>query len=101
VIRSFADAATEAVWYGRRHRELSPSAQKVALRKLRLLNNARSLVDLQRVPGNRLEALKRDRTGQHSIRLGDGSPWRICFVWLDGGPERVEIVDYHTKEGPQ
>ena len=65
----------------------------VALRKLRLLNQARVLGDLRVPPGNRLEALKADRIGQHSIRIND--QWRICFVWDDGGPRDVEIVDYH------
>jgi proteic killer suppression protein len=54
---------------------------------------AQELSDLAVPPGNRLEALKRDRLGQHSIRIND--QWRICFVWKDGGAERVEITDYH------
>jgi toxin HigB-1 len=62
-------------------------------RKLRLLNQARVLMDLRVPPGNRLEALKADRQGQHSIRIND--QWRICFVWDEGGPAHVEIVDYH------
>jgi proteic killer suppression protein len=99
VIKGFADSGTEAVWYGRRHPQLTASDQKIALRKLRLINNARALTDLKRVPGNRLEALKWDRVDQYSIRLRDGSPWRICFVWLDDGADKVEIVDYHAKEG--
>ena len=101
MIQSFADDQTSDVWYGRRHPALTPTEQRIALRKLRLLNNARSLTDLKGVPGNRLETLKRDRAGQHSIRLEDASRWRICFVWEDGGPDRVEIVDYHVKEGPR
>jgi proteic killer suppression protein len=63
------------------------------LRKLRLLNQARKLSDLNVPPGNRLEALKGNRAGQHSIRIND--QWRLCFIWLDGGPAHVEIVDYH------
>lgn len=67
--------------------------QAVALRKLRMLNQSRSITDLRVPPGNRLEALKGNRQGQHSIRVND--QWRICFVWKDGGAEDVEIVDYH------
>jgi proteic killer suppression protein len=58
-----------------------------------MLNNARSLNDLRVPPANRLEALKRDRKGQHAIRIND--QWRICFTWTDAGPANVEIVDYH------
>ena len=58
-----------------------------------MLNAAASLRDLRAVPGNRLEALSGDRKGQHSIRIND--QWRICFVWTDLGPRRVEIVDCH------
>jgi proteic killer suppression protein len=67
--------------------------QATALRKLRLLNQARVLSDLRAPPGNRLEALKGDRRGRYSIRVND--QWRICFRWLEGGPADVEIVDYH------
>ena len=67
--------------------------QNVVLRKLRLLNQARVLGDLRVPPGNRLEALRADRQGQYSIRIND--QWRICFIWDEGGPSRVEIVDYH------
>jgi toxin HigB-1 len=67
--------------------------QATALRKLRLLNQARALSDLRVPPGNRLEALKGDRTGQYSIRVND--QWRICFVWREGGPANVEIADHH------
>jgi proteic killer suppression protein len=58
-----------------------------------MLNNARNLNDLRSPPANRLEALKRDRKGQHAIRIND--QWRICFTWTDAGPTNVEIVDYH------
>ncbi|MDQ0315120.1 proteic killer suppression protein [Amorphus orientalis] len=67
--------------------------QAVGLRKLRMMNQARVLEDLRVPPGNRLEALKGDRKGQHSIRIN--GQWRICFRWTDGGPSNVEIVDYH------
>ncbi len=93
MIQSFADSETELIWSGRRSRRLPPDIQSVALRKLRLLNQARALNDLRVPPGNRLEALKADRLGQHSIRIND--QWRICFVWHEGGPMHVEIVDYH------
>jgi proteic killer suppression protein len=63
------------------------------LRKLRLINVAGRLEDLRVPPGNRLEALKGDRRGQHAIRIND--QWRVCFRWVDGGAEDVEIVDYH------
>jgi toxin HigB-1 len=65
----------------------------VALRKLDYLNAAAMLSDLRAPPGNSLEALKRDRTGQHSIRIND--QWRICFVWTAAGAANVEICDYH------
>jgi toxin HigB-1 len=61
---------------------------------LRYLNSAKTLSDLRTPPGNRLEALKADRVGQHSIRIND--QWRICFVWREGGAANVEIVDYHA-----
>ncbi|AZG77117.1 type II toxin-antitoxin system RelE/ParE family toxin [Methylocystis rosea] len=93
MIRSFADSETESIWSGRRSRRLPPDIQSVALRKLRLLNQARILNDLRVPPGNRLEALKSDRFGQHSIRIND--QWRICFIWSEGGPSDVTIVDYH------
>jgi len=93
VIQSFADAETELIWSGRRSRRLPPDIQATALRKLRLLNQARVMNDLRVPPGNRLEALRADRVGQHSIRIND--QWRICFVWQEGGPKNVEIVDYN------
>jgi proteic killer suppression protein len=93
VIKSFSDQETELIWSGRRSRRLPPDMQNIALRKLRLLNQSKTLSDLRSPPGNRLEALKRDRAGQFSIRIND--QWRICFTWNDGGAENVEIVDYH------
>ncbi|MBR0870594.1 type II toxin-antitoxin system RelE/ParE family toxin [Bradyrhizobium tropiciagri] len=93
MIQSFADPETELIWSGRRSKRLPPDIQNVALRKLRLLNQARVLSDLRVPPGNRLETLKTDRLGRHSIRIND--QWRICFVWDEGGPADVEIVDYH------
>lgn len=93
MIRSFADTETETVWSGRRSKKLPPDMQAVALRKLRMVNQARVLADLRIPPGNRLEALKGSRSDQHSIRIN--GQWRICFIWHDGGPSHVEIVDYH------
>lgn len=93
MIVDFADRETATVWRGERSRRLPSDIQAVALRKLRLLNNARSLDDLRVPPANRLEALKRERHGQHAIRIND--QWRICFVWRNGNAHHVEIVDYH------
>ena len=93
MIQSFADPEAAMIWSGRRSRRLPADIQNIALRKLRLLNQARMLNDLRIPPGNRLEALKADRKGQHAIRIND--QWRICFVWDEGGPANVGIVDYH------
>lgn len=93
MIVGFRDAETHSVWEGRRSRRLPTDIQAVALRKLRLINNARKLDDLRVPPGNRLEALKGQRQGQHSIRIND--QWRICFVWRDNNAHEVEIIDYH------
>ena len=93
MIQSFADAEAGLIWSGRRSRRLPPDIQSVALRKLRLLNQARVLGDLRVPPGNRLEQLAGDRKGQWSIRIND--QFRICFRWTGEGPEDVEIVDYH------
>lgn len=84
---------TEGIWQGRVSRRLPPDIQPTARRKLRILNNAKTLDDLRIPPANRLEALKGDRRGQHSIRIN--SQWRICFAWSAAGASRVEIVDYH------
>ncbi len=93
MIVSFGSKDTALVWSGAFSRRLPPDIQRTALRKLRMLNNARRLEDLKVPPNNRLETLKRDRAGQHSIRIND--QWRICFVWTTGGPAHVEIVDDH------
>lgn len=93
MIASFRSTATETVWRGRRDRHLPPEIQDAALRKLRLINNACRIEDLRVPPGNRLEALKGSRRGQHSIRIND--QWRICFAWQNGHAYDVEIVDYH------
>jgi proteic killer suppression protein len=93
VIRSFRSVETERVWSGERSRRLPGDIQATARRKLRYLDQARTLRDLAVPPGNRLEALSGNRTGEHSIRVND--QWRICFVWRDGDAHDVEIVDYH------
>ncbi|HYD68535.1 type II toxin-antitoxin system RelE/ParE family toxin [Azospirillum sp.] len=92
MILSFRDADTRALFEGRSVPRFANIA-RVAMRKLDMLDAARSLGDLRSPPGNRLEALKGDRAGQHSIRIND--QWRICFRWGDEGAEGVEIVDYH------
>lgn len=93
MILNFADDETALIWSGKRSRRLPSDIQAVALRKLRLVNQARSLSDLRIPPGNRLEALRGDREGQHSIRIND--QWRIVLVWTEGGPSHVGIIDYH------
>lgn len=93
MIVSFRDRETERIWTGEGSRRLPPWIIGVAIRKLRLLNEAATVAELVSPPGNRLEALIGKRLGQFSIRLND--QWRICFRWSDKGPEDVEIVDYH------
>jgi len=93
VIVSFACAETERIFRGERSRRLPPDIQNTARRKLEYLHRARVLRDLAMPPGNRLEALKGARKGQHSIRIND--QWRICFEWREGNAEQAEIVDYH------
>jgi toxin HigB-1 len=92
VIRSFWDKKTEQCFAGAPVKEFS-SFKKVAERKLIMLDSASELKDLVAPAGNRLERLKGDRSGQHSIRIND--QWRICFVWMADGPHDVEITDYH------
>ena len=94
MIVSFRSKATELVWNGRYSPRLPRDIQSNALRKLRLLNEARKLSDLSAVPGNRLEFLKGDRLGQYSVRIND--QWRVCFRWTSLGATNVEIVDYHS-----
>ena len=93
MITSFSDRETEKLWEGNVSRRLPNDIQAIARRKLRMLNNAHRLDDLRIPPANRLEALKGKRKGLHSIRIND--QWRICFVWVDGNANEVEIVDYH------
>lgn len=93
MIRSFADKLTARIAERESPKGFPPDLVASAFRKLRYLDAAGRLEDLKVPAGNRLEALKGDRRGQHSIRIND--QWRICFVWKDGGAEDVEIVDYH------
>ena len=93
MIRSFRNRDTEKVFRREGSRKLSPALERQALRKLILLDGAETLQDLRVPPGNRLERLRGDREGQHSIRIND--QWRICFTWSDGDAEDVEITDYH------
>lgn len=83
----------EAVIAGRAIKGFPAGLLAVAERRMQAIHNAQLLSDLRSPPGNRLEALKGDRAGQHSIRIND--QWRICFVWTEAGAEDVEIVDYH------
>ena len=93
MIRSFKDKRTETIYQGRRARGLAVEIQQRARRKLRMIDAATVNDDLRIPPSNRLEKLKGDRRGQHSIRIND--KWRICFVWNDNSASDVEIVDYH------
>jgi len=92
MIKSFKDEETESFFNGVSQRRFK-AFERPAYRKLKFLNAAHELNDFRVPPGNRLEALKGDRTGQHSIRIND--QYRICFVWRDGAAYDVEIVDYH------
>lgn len=92
MIRSFKDAEAENI-LNRVHSRRFASIERVILRKLRSLHRATEIGDLMNPPGNRLEALKGNRAGQHRIRIND--QWRICFRWEKGDAYEVEIVDYH------
>jgi proteic killer suppression protein len=93
MIASFKDRFTAELWRTGHSRKLPADLRSVALRKLAQLYFAAALEDLRAPPGNRLEALKGDRRGQHSIRINDR--FRICFLWQEGNAHDVEIVDYH------
>jgi toxin HigB-1 len=93
VIKSFRDKETEILYQRLHSHRLPPEIQRVALRKLRMLNNAQSLNDLRVPPANHLEKLSGPRARQHSIRIND--QWRICFEWRDGDVHDVEVADYH------
>ncbi len=93
MIKSFKDNETNKIYVRERSRKLPPDIQQVALRKLRMINNAKNIGDLRIPPANRLEKLSGNRAGQYSIRIND--QWRICFAWKDGDATDVEITDYH------
>ena len=93
MINSFKDELTNSVWKRKRVKKFPSDIFKVARRKLGFLEDAMDINDLRIPPGNRLEALKGNRIGQHSIRIND--QWRVCFQWKDGNAYAVEITDYH------
>lgn len=93
MIRSFGNRETERIWDEQFVKAIDRKVQRATLRKLELIHAAVVVEDLRIPPGNRLERLKGDRKGRHSIRVND--QWRICFVWKDGGADNVELIDYH------
>ncbi len=94
MIRSFKDRRAQAIFEGRNPGKGFPADLiRAARRKLIMVHRARELLDLRSPPNNRLEALKGDRAGQHSIRIND--QWRLCFVWTGSDAQDVEIADYH------
>ena len=93
MIESFNCKETKRIWNGHRSTKLPENIQNRALRKLRQLDAAQTIMDLRNPPGNKLEILKGDRKGQYSIRID--RQWRICFVWNKGKASNVEIIDYH------
>ena len=93
MIKSFADKETELIYNQKFSKKLPNTIQKVALRKLMMIDNAKCLEDLRVPPSNHLEQLSGNRKGQHSIRIND--QWRVCFTEKDGHYYDVEIVDYH------
>lgn len=93
LIKSFKNKETEKIYNMDISGKLPGDIQQTALRKLRMINNAANLNDLRVPPANRLEKLRGNREGQHSIRIND--QWRICFTWQKGDANDVEITDYH------
>ncbi len=93
MIQSFPDKESELVWQRSHVRKFGSDLQRIANRKLLILDAAETINDLRILPGNRLEQLHGNRKGQHSIRIND--QWRICFTWTSAGPADVEITDYH------
>ena len=93
MIKSFKDNETKKIYQRQRSRKLPPEIQQIALRKMRMINNATSLNDLRVPPANRLGKLSGSRNGQWSIRINN--QWRVCFEWQENDAYQVEIVDYH------
>ena len=93
MIESFKCGETEKIFHRQFSKKLPHNIQKIEFRKLRMLNRSSTIQDLRIPPANKLEALSRDRKGQHSIRIND--QWRICFRWQNENAYNVEIVDYH------
>lgn len=93
MIKEFSCKETHKIWQGEISKRLPTNVQQVARRKLRMLNNARLLNDLRIPPSNRLEMLRGDRKGEHSIRIN--KQWRLCFKWQNGDAYSVAIEDYH------
>ena len=93
MIVSYRDKRSAEIAGGKSPKGFPTDVLQSARRKLTVLHHAQSLEDLKFPPGNRLEKLKTDREGQYSIRIN--AQWRICFRWTEGGPDEVEIVDYH------
>ena len=96
MIRGFKSSIAETIFNRRRSKRFPANLHSLTLRKLLLIDAADSVEDLRIPPGNRLEGLKGDRKGQHSIRINE--QWRICFTWRNGEASAVEIVDYHKKK---
>ena len=93
MIKPFKDKETEKIYRQEVSRKIPRDIQQVGIRKLRMLNNAKNIIDLRVPPANRLEKLSGSRAGQYSIRIND--QWRICFTWKSGEAFEVEITDYH------
>ncbi|MCF6305678.1 MAG: type II toxin-antitoxin system RelE/ParE family toxin [Rhodobacteraceae bacterium] len=93
MIRSIRDKRVQQILDGKLPKRFPPDLLRAVERRLKMLQQARALQDLRSPPSNRLEALRGDRDGWHSIRIN--RQWRICFRWVDNAAEDVEIVDYH------
>lgn len=93
MILSYGSKDTQKIWVGERAKKIPSEIQQIGRRKLRMLNNSQSLIDLQIPPSNKLEKLKRDLKDFYSIRIND--QWRIIFKWSSGNAFEVEIIDYH------
>jgi len=93
MIRTFKDKEANKIFHREHSKKIPVDIQRIVFRKLRMLNRAQIINDLRVPPSNRLEKLRGNRTGQHSIRIND--QWRICFEWYSGEAFKVEIVDYH------